>query len=187
MVTVNNVVTAKNKQPTKAERMRKIAMVRTAKAKLDASKIDLATARANVVTLTGRAEGSARVYAHALIAKFGADYYTFTAANSRTDNEKAHFAAIEVERKLCADTYAAKYGEDGKNMPWSRAKAIARKLREGGQPREGKPLDSKVKAGLIALYKAYRKEERPTEQEQDACDAIGEILKAYFKVDISQY
>lgn len=186
-MTANTVVTAKNKQPTKAERMRKIAQVRTAKAKLDASKIDLATARANVVALTGRAEGSARVYAHALIAKFGADYYTFTAANARTDNEKAHFAAIEVERKLCADTYAAKYGEDGKNMPWSRAKGIARKLREGGQPREGKPLDAKVKAGLVALYKAYRKEERPTDLEEDVCDAIGEILKAHFKVDISQY
>jgi hypothetical protein len=186
-MTVKNIVTAKNKQPTKTELLRKLDLRLATKAATDAAVNDLDAARAKCVSKTGESTGAARVYAHALIARFGPDYYTFTAANARTDNEKAHFAAIEIERKRCAADYEAKYGSDGKNMPWSRAKAVARKLREGGEPRPGKPLDTKVKAGLIALYKAYRKEERPTELEQDACDDIGEILKSHFKVDISQY
>ena len=175
------------KTVNKTEANRLLELRLTAKAKLDAGKIDLATARTNAVSNTGKAEASARVYAHALIERFGSDYYTFTSANSRTDNEKAHFAAIEVERKLCADGFAAKYGEAGKNMPWSRAKAIARKLREGGEPREGKALDVKIRTALTALYKAYVKEERPTEQEEELGDAIGEMLKLHFKVDISQF
>ena len=186
-LSASKVVTAKKKQPTKVELNRKLEQRLMAKAQTDAAVNDIDKARENVVLATGRGEGAARVYAHALIKRFGADYYTFTAANSRTDNEKAHFAAIETERKLCADLYAAKYGESGKNMAWSRAKGVARKLREGGEPRPGKPLDVRMKSALTALYKAYAKEERPTEQEADIGDAIGEILKTHFKVDISQF
>lgn len=186
-LSTGSAVTAKNKQPTKVELNRKLEQRLMAKAQTDKAVDDIDVARARVVLKTGESEGAARVYAHALIKRFGADYYTFTAANSRTDNEKAHFAMIEAERKRCADLYAAKYGEAGKNMPWSRAKAIARKLREGGEPRPGKPLDTRMKASLTALYKAYAKEERPTDMETDIGDAIGEILKSYFKVDISQF
>lgn len=173
------------KAPSKAEQARKLATKLNQRAMTSALVGNIDAARAAVVSKTGEAGSAARVYAHALIAKFGADYYTFSAANSRTDNEKAHFAAIETERKQCAADYATKYGEEGKNMPWSRAKAIAKQLREGGEPRQGKPLDTKQRAGLTSLYKACMKEERTTDLELEVNDAIGEILKAYFKVDIS--
>lgn len=191
MTTTTNKATAntnvKGKPVSKAEQARKLSARLAAKGKADAAKVTLDEARAKCITKTGESASSARVYAHALIAKFGADYYTFTAANARTDNERAHFAAIEDERKLCAATYASKYGEEGKNMPWSRAKAIARQLREGGEPRQGKPLDVKQKTGLLAIYRAGMKEERQTEQEANVNEEIGRLLVAYFKVDLSQH
>ena len=185
-VTAAKVATnAKRKAPSKAEIARKTAAKLRAKALSEAGRLTLDEARTNVVRDTGKASGAARVYAHALIERFGADYYTFTAANCRTDNEKAHLAAIEEERKRCAAEYATKFGEEGKNMPWSRAKAVAKQLREGGEPRPGKPLDEKQKASLTSLYKAGMKEERATEQELQVNDAIGRILIAAFKVDLS--
>ena len=190
MTTANNkpaaIVTAKGKI-SKAQHARNVGAKLAARAKSEAEKVTLEKARENVVRKTGDATSAARVYAHALIAKFGADYYTFTAANSRTDNEKAHYAAIETERKACAEAYAAKYGEAGKNMPWSRAKQIARQLREGGNPREGKPLDQRQKATLLTLYKAGMKEERQTETEAECNAEIGRLLVRFFKVDISQF
>lgn len=180
-------LTAKNKQPSKAELARKLAARLKAKAQTESTKVTLDEARAKCVTKTGEGMSAARVYAFALVQRFGADWYTFSAANSRTDNEKAHFAAIEVERKACMNEYAAKYGEEGKNVPWSRAKAICRQWREGGEPRPGKPLDAKQKIALIALYKAAMKEERPTDQELTINDAIGRLLVTHFHVDLSQY
>jgi hypothetical protein len=179
--------TAKRKQPTRVEVMRNINAKLHAKAKASPLVLDLDKARASVIGDTGKAQGSARVYAHALIAKFGSDYYTFTAANSRTDNEKAHFAAIEVERKQCAADYAAKWGDEGKNMPWSRSKAIAKSLREGGNTeRVAKPLDTIQRTGLVALYKKGMKEERQTELEADCNAAIGKLLVAFFKEDLTK-
>jgi hypothetical protein len=180
--------TAKRKQPTRVEIMRNINAKLHAKAKASPLVLDIDKARASVIGDTGKAQGSARVYAHALIARHGADYYTFTAANSRTDNEKAHFAAIEEERKRCAADYAAKWGEDGKNMPWSRAKAIAKVLREGGNTeRIAKPLDKTFHDGLLALYKKGMKEERQTELEADCNTEIGKLLVRFFKEDINKY
>lgn len=176
---------AKKKGPTKVEQMRKIAERLSAKAKASPLVNDLDKARANAVTKEGESGSAARVYAHALIAKFGGDYYTFTTANCRTDNEKAHFAAIDEERKRCQADYAAKYGAEGQNMPWSRAKKIAKALREGSEPRAGKPLDETQKATLTALYKKAMKEERPTEAELAVNDAIGRLLIAAFKIDLS--
>ena len=185
---MTEVVTAKRKQPTRVEVMRNISAKLQAKAKASPLVLDLDKARASVIGDTGKAQGSARVYAHALIGKFGSDYYTFTLANSRTDNEKAHFAAIEDERKKCANDYAAKWGDDGKNMPWSRAKAIAKALREGGNTeRTAKPLDTLQRAGLVALYKKGMKEARQTEQEADCNTAIGELLVKFFKEDLSKH
>lgn len=186
-MTTLKIVSAKRTAPTKAERMRKLAAKLDSQAKAKANLIDLDKARAAVVSKTGESESAARVYAHALISKFGGDYYKFTAANCRTDNEKAHLAAIDEERKACSAAYAAKYGESGKNMPWSRAKAIAKALLEGGEPRPAKPLDQRQKATLLSLYKAGMKEERPTEAECEVNEAIGRLLVSAFKVDISQY
>jgi hypothetical protein len=171
---------------TKAERNRNLHAKQMARAENEATKVSLEDARADLVEATGRGEAKARVYAYALIERFGPDYYTFTSANSRTDNEKAHFAAIEAERKACAEAYEAKYGEKGKNMPWSRAKAVAKALREGGEPRQGKPLDARQKATLTTLYKAGMKEERPTDTECDVNARIGELLTTYFNVDLSK-
>ena len=177
---------AKRKQPTRVEVMRNINAKLQAKAKASPLVLDIDKARASVVAKSGEAQGSARVYAHALIARHGPDYYTFTAANSRTDNEKAHFAAIEAERKQCASDYAAKWGEDGKNMPWSRAKAIAKALLEGGEvKRTEKPLDTIQRTGLSALYKKGMKEQRQTVEEADCNFAVGELLVKYFKIDLS--
>jgi hypothetical protein len=187
MIMVKAPTTAKRKQPTRVEIMRNINAKLHAKAKASPLVLDIDKARASVIGDTGKAQGSARVYAHALIARHGADYYTFTAANSRTDNEKAHFNAIEAERKQCAAEYAAKWGEEGKNMPWSRAKAIAKALREGGNTeRVAKPLDTLQRTGLIALYKKGMKEERQTEMEADCNADIGALLIKYFKEDLSK-
>lgn len=181
--------TAKRKQPTRIEVMRNINAKLQAKAKASPLVLDLDKARASAVSDTGKAQGSARVYAHALIARFGADWYTFTSANSRTDNEKAHFTAIEAERKQCASDYAAKWGEDGKNMTWSRAKKISKVLREGGNPERAPalPLDKTFHAGLLSLYKKGMKEERQTPLEADCNIAIGELLVKFFKEDITKY
>jgi hypothetical protein len=180
--------TAKRKQPTRVEVMRNINAKLQAKAKASPLVLDIDKARASVIGDTGKAQGSARVYAHALIGRFGADWYTFTAANSRTDNEKAHFNAIEAERKQCAAEYATKWGDEGKNMPWSRAKAITKALREGGNTeRTAKPLDKTFHDGLLALYKKGMKEERQTELEADCNTDIGELLVKYFKEDITKY
>ena len=180
--------TAKRKQPTRVEVMRNINAKLQANAKASPLVLDLDKARASVVAKSGEAMGSARVYAHALIGKWGADWYTFTSANSRTDNEKAHFNAIEAERKQCATDYAAKWGEEGKNMPWSRAKAIAKALREGGNAeRIAKPLDKTQHAGLLSLYKKGMKEERQTPLEADCNTDIGKMLVKYFKEDINKY
>lgn len=170
---------------SKAERNRNLHAKQMARAENDATKVSLEDARADLVEATGRGEAKARVYAYALIERFGPDYYTFTSANSRTDNEKAHFAAIDEERRACAAAYEAKYGEKGKNMPWSRAKAVAKALREGGEPRVGKPLDQHQKTTLVALYRKGMREERPTDGECDVNIAIGEILVAKFNVDLS--
>ena len=181
--------TAKRKQPTRVEVMRNINAKLQAKAKASPLVLDIDKARASVAAKSGEAIGSARVYAHALIARHGADYYTFTIANSRTDNEKAHFAAIEAERKQCASDYAAKWGEEGKNMPWSRAKAIAKALREGGNTERAPalPLDKTFQAGLLSLYKKGMKEERQTPLEADCNTDIGKMLVKYFKEDINKY
>ena len=185
---MTKVTTAKRKQPTRVEVMRNINAKLQAKAKASPLVLDIDKARASVVAKSGEAQGSARVYAHALIARFGSDWYTFTLANSRTDNEKAHFAAIESERKQCATDYATKWGDEGKNMPWSRAKAITKALREGGNTeRAAKPLDTVQHAGLLSLYKKGMKEERQTELEAYCNIAIGELLVRFFKEDITKY
>lgn len=181
--------TAKRKQPTRIEIMRNINAKLTAKAKASPLVLDIDKARASAVSDTGKAQGSARVYAHALIARHGADWYTFTAANSRTDNEKAHFAAIETERKLCATEYAKKWGEEGKNMTWSRAKKISKVLREGGNAERppALPLDKVQHSMLLSLYKKGMKEERQTPEEANCNIAVGELLVKYFKEDITKY
>ena len=180
--------TAKRKQPTRIEVMRNINAKLSAKAKASPLVLDIDKARASVVSKSGEAVSSARVYAHALIARFGADWYTFTAANSRTDNEKAHFAAIETERKQCASDYAAKWGTEGQNMPWHRARKISKALREGTSvERVAKPLDKTFHVGLLSLYKKGMKEERQTDLEADINAWIGEGLVKFFKEDITKY
>ena len=181
--------TAKRKQPTRVEVMRNINAKLQAKAKASPLVLDIDKARASAIGDAGKAQGSGRVYAHALIARHGADWYTFTAANSRTDNERAHFAAIETERKLCASEYAKKWGEEGKNMTWSRAKKISKALREGGNTERAPalPLDKTFHAGLLSLYKKGMKEERQTPLEADCNTDIGKMLVKYFKEDINKY
>ena len=151
--------------------------------------LGLAGTRSAAILGEIKAQGTARAYVYCLIEKFGEDFYRFTSKNCRTDNEKAHLAAIDAEKKLCQlATIAKKEGDkSGCDVPWSRVRAMARKMDNPETAREGTPLDAAQRAGLIVLYKKGMKEDRPTEAECDANTAIGEILIKYFSEDLTKY
>ena len=77
MVTTNTKAAAssnaKKKAPTKTDQMRKIAARLAEKAKASPLVLDLDKARSNCVSKTGESAGAARVYAHALVNRFGPD------------------------------------------------------------------------------------------------------------------
>ena len=184
---------AKNKAPTKAERQRTNltkANAKAAKALPDASFDTLA---ANLVTKSGQADGAARTMAHYMnhefaepMKAFRCHWSAFTPANCRSDNEKAILARIETYRKQVQELALVK-GLANINKPWSDMRRVAIDLFQGGKPRErvAVALDAKQKKGLTALYKAGMKEERQTPEEEALNVAIGELLIAYFKVDLS--
>lgn len=179
--------TAKNKAPSLAERVRN----NKAKAMAVAAKTSIAKsieeAREAAIAGTKAGEASARVYALKLEEVYGKDWFTWSAANARSDNEKALFAAIEQERKAC-QSRAIERGLSNKDKAWSAAKAISRERFYGENPRNtnAKPLDAVQCEVLSKLYKKAMKEERPTDMECDVNAKIGELLVAFFKVDLSK-
>ena len=190
---VKGIDLAKNKKPSKADRLRSNvakANAKAAKGLPDASFDSLAIA---LVTKTGQADGAARTMAHYMnhefaeqMAAFRCHWSAFTAANCRSDNEKAILARIEERRKAIQELALTK-GLANINKPWSDMRKIAVELFHGGKPQErvAVALDVKQRKALVALYKAGMKEERQTEQEADLNIAIGELLKQFFKIDLS--
>jgi hypothetical protein len=179
--------TAKNKAPSMAERERNIrAKNMAAASKLSISKT-IEEAREACVEGIKKGESGSRVYAFKLEEAFGRDWFTWSAANSRTDNEKALFAAIEIERKAC-QARSMERGLSNKDKAWSEARAISRQRFYGDNPRESnaKPLDAVQLEVLTKLYKKAMKEERPTDLECDLNVKIGELLVGFFRVDLSK-
>ena len=129
-------------------------------------------------------QGLARVMFHKIADETGMrDWPTLTAANAR-GNERAVWDKLEEMRKIMQSASEAK-GLVNKDKPWSDIKAIWKKANPDSVKREAKALEVKQKNGLVALYKAGMKEQRPTEGELSVNDQIGRLLVAAFKVDLS--
>jgi hypothetical protein len=198
VIAATATLTAKNKQPSKVERLRSNvakANARAAKALTDTANLSFDSLAATLVASTGRADSAARVMAHYMndtfaepMRAFKCHWSAFTSANCRTDNEKGILSRIEGYRKQVQDLALAK-GLANTNKPWSDMRKVAIDLHNGGNPREKTPLplDTRFEKGLLTLYKAGMKEERQTDTEQAVNIAIGELLVQYFKTDITKY
>lgn len=174
------------KKVTIAERLRNNKAKAEAKAAKAGVNISLEKAIEDAVSATHRSDASSRVMAYCMETTFGADWFTWTSANARTDNEKATFKAIEGYRTLCREKAIAK-GLANPNKPWSDARKVSRdKLYGGTNTRQPKPLDERFKVELSKLYKAAQKEERPTEQELDMSEQIGRMLVKFFGIDLTK-
>lgn len=186
---------AKAKVATKAERLR----TNLAKANASAAKAlpgaDFADLATKLVQSSKSADGAARTMAHYMnhafadaMAAFRCHWSTFTAANCRTDNEKAILARVESYRKQVQGLAEAK-GLANVNKPWSDMRKIAAEIHRGGGKveRVAKPLEQIQRTDLLHAYKAGMKEERQTDAERDLNIAIGELLVQYFKEDLSKY
>ena len=184
MATIN---TAKAKAPSLAERQRNRKIKNMAVSAKVAVAKSLDDAREAAITGAKSSEAASRVYALKLEETFGKDWFTWSAANARSDNEKALFAAIEQERKTC-QARAMERGLTNRDKAWSDAKAISRARFYGDNPRQAnvKSLDKHQLEILTKLYKKAMKEERPTDAECDVNTKIGELLVAYFKVDLTK-
>ena len=131
-------------------------------------------------------QGLARVMFHKIADETGMrDWPTLSAANAR-GNERAVWDKLEEMRKIMQAASEAK-GLVNKDKPWSDIKAIWKKANPDSVKREAKALEVKQKNGLVALYKAGMKEQRPTEGELSVNDQIGRLLVAAFKVDLSTF
>lgn len=174
------------KKVTIAERLRNNKAKAEAKAAKAGVNISLEKAIDDAVSATQRGDAACRVLAFSLEQTFGGDWFTWTSANARSDNEKQTFAAIEKFRNLCRETAIAK-GLANPNKPWSDARKVSRdKLYGGTNTRQPMPLDERFKIELSKLYKAAQKEERPTEQELDMSEQIGRMLVKFFGVDLTK-
>jgi hypothetical protein len=184
---------AKAKGPSKAERER----INLAKANASAAKalpnVTYEKLILALVEAAKRNDGAARTMAHYMnnifaseMAAFKCHWSAFTAANCRTDNERA---VLERVNSMKADVQelARSKGLANVNKPWSDMKAVSVALFHGGKApeRNPKPLNIIFKEGLTALYKKGMKEERQTDEEARLNIAIGELLAGYFKVDLS--
>lgn len=181
------MTTATNKPATKAQRLRDNASKAIARADKAASDMSVEEAIVRAVDGTRQGEAACRVLAFTLEREFGKDWPTWSAANMRSDNEKAVFAKLEEHRKNCRDR-ALDRGLSNINKPWSDAAKAQRDKNNGGRPAErvAKPLDSRIHEATRKLYKAGMKEERQTEQEMEMMDALGRFLIQYFREDLSK-
>lgn len=126
-------------------------------------------------------------YVDAMEAAFGKDWYAVARLTSGerkalTGNEAARAEGVIHARKLLrAAVLAAGHAEKGADMPWSRARALA-KLRAGdtkGTPERGTPKQGVVKA-LAKLYVATHKAidaEKPDRQLVAIMEALEDALK----------
>lgn len=183
MVTVNN---AKNKAPTKAQRIRNNSAKAIARANKAALDITIEAAIVKAVHGAQQGEAACRVLAFALEREFGKDWPIWDSGNMRSDNEKAVFARLENYRKNCQEL-ALNKGLSNINKPWSDAKRVQKEKNLGGRPNERlkKPMDARFKEGLSKLYRAWMKEEKFTDEEFAVGNKIGELL-TFLKVDITK-
>lgn len=195
IATTKGLTVAKAKAPTKAERLRtNLTKANASAAKRLALGKDESALIAQLVDDTKKQDGSARTFAAYMnnqfaepMKAFRCHWSAFTSANCRSDNEKAILNRVEALRKQVQELAIAK-GLTGYNKPWSDMRKIAVEMFHGGAPRERKAiaLDVRQEKSLAALYKAGMKEERQTEREANLNIAIGELLVAYFKTDLSK-
>jgi hypothetical protein len=176
------------KKLTKAQAIRNNVTKALAAADKAVLKVDIPTAIKNAVMGTKQGEAACRVLAFALEPDFGKNWHLMDAGNMRSDNEKAVFARLEAFRKECQDLALAK-GLSNINKPWSDAKKAQRDKNQGGRPadRAVKQWDVVTHDALRKRYKDGMKEGRlVTEEEQDLNYAIGKLLVAFFKEDLSK-
>ena len=182
------MVTVTAKKLTKAQAIRNNVNKAIAIADKAVLKVDIAQAIINAVVDTKKGDASCRVLAFALEPDFGKQWHLMDAGNMRSDNEKAVFARLEGFRKQCQDLALAK-GLSNINKPWSDAKKAQRDKNNGGRPadRVVKQWDTVTHDALRKRYKDGMKEGRlVTEEEQDLNFAIGKLLVAFFKEDLSK-
>lgn len=184
MTTANN---AAAKPVSKAQKLRNNAAKAIVAADKKAADMSIEEAIARAVDGTKQGEAACRVLAFTLEREFSKDWPTWSAANMRSDNEKAMFARLDEYRKACRDR-ALERGLSNINKPWSDAAKAQREKNNGGRPadRTPKPLDGRIHETLRKLYKAGMKEERQTEQEMAMMDTLGRFLVQYFKEDLSK-
>jgi hypothetical protein len=177
------------KKITRAQAIRNNVTKALAVADKAVLKVDITTAIRNAVMGVRQGEAACRVLAFALEGDFGPTWHLMDAGNMRSDNEKAVYARLEALRKECQDLALAK-GLSNINKPWSDAKAKQKEKNQGGRPadRIAKQWDSETRKALLTRYKDGMKEGRlVTEEEQDLNFAIGKLLVAFFKEDLTKY
>lgn len=177
------------KKITRAQAIRNNVTKALAVADKAVLKVDISTAIRNAVEGTRRGEAACRVLAFALEGDFGKTWHLMDAGNMRSDNEKAVYARLEALRKECQDLALAK-GLSNINKPWSDAKAKQKEKNQGGRPSDRivKQWDEVTHKALLTRYKDGMKEGRlVTETEQDLNFAIGKLLVAFFKEDLTKY
>ncbi len=186
---------AKAKTASKAERLRANMAKANAIAAKALPRLDFATLANDLVNASKANDGKARTMAHYMnnafadaMASFRCHWSAFTPANCRTDNEKAILARINGYRKEVQEL-AEKKGLANINKPWSDMRRLAIEIHRGGGKVERitKPLEQIQRTDLLHAYKAGMKEERQTDAERDLNIAIGELLIAYFKEDLTKY
>ena len=180
-------MTTATKTPSKAQRLRNNAAKAIARADKAALSITVEEAIVRAVDGTRQGEAACRVLAFTLERDFGKDWPTWSAANMRSDNEKAVFAKLEEHRKNCRD-HALDRGLSNINKPWSDAMRAQREKNLGGRPNERtpKPLDGRIHEAMRKLYRAGMKEERQTDQEMAMMDSLGRFLVGFFNEDLSK-
>ena len=200
MTTINSNIATKpaksaaKKPLTKAERERNTLVKANASAAKKSSDKDFDGYLPEYVGAIGKGEGAARVMAHIMnhdFAEVTRDYRchwsALTAANCRTDNEKAVLARINERKKQMQDLSRDR-GVVNINRAWSDMQRIAKELHHGKAPRDTntKPLIEVIKADVLHAYKKGMKEERQTEEEMDLMEKLGAMLLS-LKVDITKY
>lgn len=202
-MTTNNTTTkvpanAKVKKPsTSAKAMGEKALRRAvASAAKKLPSLTLDSARATFANAAYRDESACTAYAMTLNARFGSvltdhrvhwsDVWASDNAKAEGSNYRPIWQAIESERQ---DLFALLTGKHSNPAQvWKRARDKAFAIACPGQQRERKRVapHDKAKKAVIAAYRALMKETMPSDDDLKAAEAIGELLIAAFKVDLSK-
>lgn len=167
------------RQRNNAAKLQKRAATAAAKMSLEQA-IDAAIAGCRA------GESACAVLAEALEREFGADWYRWSGANMRTDNERAALARLEEARRTVQHK-ALERGLANPNKPWSDARRYQRRKAEGGfRPDNRKPWEEKARQELIRLYRQGMRHESLPDEVYDLVYALGLLLRDRFKIDLSR-